>query len=286
MKPPECRRLDVVIDVPLDDGTVQQCLLTQGGDCSAAHSASGIDSPVCRKGCCFRCCARKGDWFDLERLKHCRRRNFAYQCAANHINPWPLLGEKFKDRPPAKCPHCAVLLDAAHMEVNAENFLKADEAGRKEILRLHSNSHDGAMLGLTPVTPMDPRARARSALHRRMNACSNNITCTFMKVEFCKLKRKAANVLLAFHDILWTFPDKNKKQRATTPVGNDARAFHTNDALLVGLFKIFYPEACADLETELQALGEAAANNTNMQGGLAAAAGPTAGRQSSFVGSV
>mmetsp|Transcript_19853 Transcript_19853/g.52200 ORF Transcript_19853/g.52200 Transcript_19853/m.52200 type:complete len:235 (+) Transcript_19853:245-949(+) len=40
------------------------------------------------------------------------------------------------------------------------------------------------MRGLAPVLPLDHRTRASSALHRRMNACGNNLAATFLKVPF------------------------------------------------------------------------------------------------------
>ena len=46
-----------------------------------------------------------------------------------------------------------------------------------------------------------------------------------------------ANALLRRFGFLWKFPEQ-KKKRATTPTGNDARRFHTNP----GLREIFYPD--------------------------------------------
>jgi len=47
------------------------------------------------------------------------KRNFVYQCVANHVNPFELLpgndanGVPWADRPPPKCPHCQKTVDAA-----------------------------------------------------------------------------------------------------------------------------------------------------------------------------
>ena len=50
--------------------------------------------------------------------------------------------------------------------------------------------------------------------------------------------------LLKRRNFLWKFPEhagtKEKPVRASTPTGNDARRFHTDSEVLVGLVKIFY----------------------------------------------
>ena len=53
--------------------------LTQGGDMSAAHTSGAIDTPINRRGCCYRCTAGKNNWFNPEALKFERSRNFVYQ---------------------------------------------------------------------------------------------------------------------------------------------------------------------------------------------------------------
>ena len=40
----------MIFELPRDDGRYTKCHLTQGGDCSAAHSSGAIDSPVNRTG--------------------------------------------------------------------------------------------------------------------------------------------------------------------------------------------------------------------------------------------
>ena len=271
------------MEVPKADGTSESCTLSQGGDCAAAHSGGAIDSPVNRAGVCFRCTAKKKDWFNLDVIKKSPRRNFAYQCVANHINVYKLLGPAFADKAPPQCPHCSVVVDDALKAKEKAEWDAADEEGRKEITRKHAASHCGGLLGRAPIAPTDNRRRTRSALHRRMNASSNNITATFMKVPFDLKQRQAANAVLAkAKDVAWRFPEK-KKKRASTPTGNSARAFHTLNWLLVDLFNVFYPDLS---EEDTAALSRLQAAATAANGGAApprgapgaAAPAPTARR--------
>jgi len=276
-------RCEVCVEVPKADGTSESCTLSQGGDCAAAHSGGAIDSPVNRAGVCFRCTAKKKDWFNLDVIKKSPRRNFAYQCVANHINVYKLLGPAFADKAPPQCPHCSVVVDDALKAKEKAEWDAADEEGRKEITRKHAASHCGGLLGRAPIAPTDNRRRTRSALHRRMNASSNNITATFMKVPFDLKQRQAANAVLAkAKDVAWRFPEK-KKKRASTPTGNSARAFHTLNWLLVDLFNVFYPDLS---EEDTAALSRLQAAATAANGGAApprgapgaAAPAPTARR--------
>lgn len=273
-------RCHVILEVPTVSGGSSTCTLSQGGDCAAAHSGAAIDSPINRCGICFRCLARKKDWFNLDVLTKTPRRNFAYQCVANHINVYKLLGPTFADREPPSCPHCKVRVDDALMAKEKLEWDEATEEQRKEITRVHSASHYGGLRGRAPIAPMDNRRRARSALHRRMNAASNNITATFMKVPFDVRMRQAANAVLAkARDVAWRFPEK-KKKRASTPTGNSARAFHTIPWLLEELFRIFYPDLSEQDQAALQQLGAAAAaaNGGAAGGGGARPAAPAASK--------
>ena len=139
--------------------------------------------------------------------------------------------------------HTAPLSSTPHWRrrIEAKEIEEALEPRRIEIRREHSKSHCGGMRGLRPVLQIDNRSRASSALHRRMNACGNNLSATFLKVAFSLKMRQEANALLAKCKLLWKFPEKAKK-RASTPLGNDSRKFHSNKELLVGLFKIFYAD--------------------------------------------
>mmetsp|Transcript_43328 Transcript_43328/g.114597 ORF Transcript_43328/g.114597 Transcript_43328/m.114597 type:complete len:223 (-) Transcript_43328:38-706(-) len=170
--------------------------LVSGGDAAAAHAGWAIDSPVCRHGVCFRCLLPKSMWADLEKCKTAPRRNLVYQWVANHRNPFPYLAKiaaangkaelaaELAARPPPRCPHCGVTVDEALETTEDAEYAAASETRRLEIRRVHSKRHAGGLRGLRPILPMDHRTRARSALHRRMNACGNNIAATFMKVPF------------------------------------------------------------------------------------------------------
>lgn len=242
----------------------QEVELTTAGDRAAAHAAGAIDTPVCRHGCCFRCCLPKSKWFDVAAINRAWRRNFAYQCTANHVNLRRILGDKLEPGEDFRCPHCNVLVDEALEKKEAEEWEAADEAGRDKIRLKHSKSHSGALRGKTPLLPMDNCKRASSALHRRMNACGNNIAATFMAVPFKPKMRDAANELLKKHKVVWRFPTK-KKKRASTPLGNDARKFHSCPGLIVGLVEIFYPDAKEGAQKELVDLRRAAAGATDVR---------------------
>ena len=80
-------------------------------------------------------------------------------------------------------------------------------------------------------------------------------------MKFSAAKRKKANALLKKHNIFWRFSEttSSKKQRTRSVQGNDARAFHCEPEVLVGLFDIFYGEQPAQqLDPLFQAAAEAA----------------------------
>ena len=56
-----------------------------------------------------------------------------------------------------------------------------------------------------------------------------------------------------------------KKKRASTPLGNDARKFHSCPGLIVGLVEIFYPDAKEGAQKELVDLRRAAAGATDVR---------------------
>jgi ribosomal protein S18 acetylase RimI-like enzyme len=263
--------------VPREDGRTEATRLTQTGDCAAAHAGGAIETPVWRhkkqNGCCFRCTLGKDKWSDITACAKARRRNFVYQCAANHVNPWPLLpgvdatGRPWSERPPPKCPHCGVTVNAALMaKEKAELEAAPTPAKQKEILREHAGGHAGGMRGRIPILPTDNRSRSRGILHRRMNIVSNCIAATFMKVKFSSKQRVAANLLLKARKMIWRMPETSGKQRAKTiAAGNDARRFLSDPLLLKGLFEIFYPDADEAEAAQLDALGAAAEGNANVR---------------------
>ena len=235
----QIRRTEVCLEVPID-GVNTNLRISQGGDMAAAHAGYGLDSPICQHGCCFRCTLGKCDWFDPEKTKTARRRNFVYQCCANHINPFKLM-PGYENTPPPKCPHCEETLTDEFCA--GEQKVWDDKSPNQRVIkrREHSQSHAGAVFLTKPLFVMDHRRRARSALHRRMNACANNIAVTFMKVKFSLEQRQRANVLLHKLGFLWRFPERDNV-RAKTPTGNDARRFHTDKRVIPGLIQIFYPD--------------------------------------------
>ena len=232
---------------------------------------------------CFRCLAKKPSWTNAGLCAQSPRRNLCYQLAANHRDPRALLAEAceaagkpieaatWRAAAPFKCPHCAVVVDGTLEAKEAKEWAEATESQRIIITRVHSKTHAGAMRGLRPVLPVDNRSRASSALHRRMNACGNNLVATFLKVPFNLKMRQQANALLAKCKLLWRFPEK-KKKRASIPLGNDSRKFHSNKQLLVGLFEIFYPDELQEVQEQLAALGKAAAQAANVRGDATAPA--------------
>ena len=98
--------------------------------------------------------------------------------------------------PPPDCPHCGVCVDATLQAAEAAEWQEASEATRVELGRAHIKRHAGGLRGKQPAFMMDHRTRARSALHRRMNACGNNLAATFLKVPFKLKTRQDANALL------------------------------------------------------------------------------------------
>jgi hypothetical protein len=169
------------------------------------------------------------------------RRNFFFQSAASHRDPFKELGI---EHAPAKCPHCAVeLTDDLRVKENAA-FAAMSEPQRKVFLRERAKSHAGA-LGEEIVFIMDHVERAPSALHIRTNCSTYNMTVTFMRLPYSSERRLEANKLLKFYKVLWKFP-LNKKSRTPKMVGNDARAFDSNAEILPALISIWFPEAAED----------------------------------------
>ena len=82
------------------------------------------------------------------------------------------------------------------------------EDSHVDIENAHIASHAGSLRGRAPILPIDNRSRASSALHRRMNACGNNLVATFLKVAFNLNMRQQANQLLKDCKLLWRFPEK------------------------------------------------------------------------------
>jgi hypothetical protein len=250
------QRCEIEIEVPMPGQEEPMPVrISQGGDMAAAHAGFAMDSPVNRKGCCFRCCLEKCDWFNVHKVKTARRRNFVYQSVANHVNPFKRMPGLENTAPP-KCPHCEVTLTDAFCADEAARW-KEMSANQKTVKRReHQAAHAGGQFLQQPLHVLDHRRRARSALHRRMNACANNIAVTFMSRPFNLKQRLRANLLLKRRSFLWKFPEQEKK-RASTPTGNDARRFHTDAQALVGLIKIFYDTDDND-ETILPGLRAAA----------------------------
>lgn len=235
------------------------CSLCSGGDLASAHAWSGLDSPIARYGCCFRCLAPKNMWFDEHVCPKAVRRNWFFQCAASHRDPFKELG---MEHAPAQCPHCAVeLTEDLRVKENAA-FAAMTEAQRKIFIRERAKSHAGA-LGEEIVFIMDHAERAPSALHIRTNCSTYNMTVTFMRLPYDRALRMKANEILAFYKVLWRLP-LDKKSRTPKMVGNDARAFDSNAEILPSLIKVWFPNAEEDDGDRLADVAEAAA-------GLAAA---------------
>ena len=237
--------LKTELTVPMGEGEADvECELGQGGDMSAAHSGYGIDTPVMKEGCCFRCMLGKGDWFDITKCRKSVRRTYIYQMAANHCDPWSRL-PGCEGRAPVTCPHCGKKITPELEAAEKKEMSDLSEGQRKVAMRTHSVLHRGAQQGKQVVLTMEFKARARSALHRRTNGCAYNLTATFMAVRgktwaATVRMRERANVVLEKYNLFWRFPVR--KTGRTPPVeGNDARALHSNPGLLKELFDIFYP---------------------------------------------
>jgi hypothetical protein len=160
------------------------------------------------------------------------------------------------------CPHCGIVVNKALMAKEAQELEDASPLQAKEILRNHSNSHAAGMRGRLPIAPMDQKYRSRGMLHRRLNIVSNCLAATFLQRPFVEKQRIDANALLSKHGMMWRIPEAKKKRAKTIAAGNDARNILSNKELLVGLFKIFYPEDWEEHMGDLDALGAAAATNT------------------------
>ena len=262
----------MVIQVPRrsQDGETEECALTQSGDCAAAHAGGAIDSPVNRKGCCFRCLLRKPDWIVAGKCATACKRNFVYQCVANHINPYPFLpgtdsnGVPYAERAPPVCPHYGKTVDATLSASEKREYDEASPAGQADILRKHSSDHAGGMRGRVPIAPMDNRCRSRGVLHRRMNVTSNCRAATFLAVVFCAKKRQAANALLEKAKLIWRMPETAKKRAKTISAGNDSRRLLSDGELLKGLFKIFYGDT-EEQQQQLDSLAAAATANDGVR---------------------
>ena len=232
---------------------------------TAAHAGFAMDSPINRKGCCFRCLLEKCDWFNADKVKTARRRNFVYQSVANHVNPFKRM-PGFENEPPPKCLHCEETLTDAFCAADMAKWKEMSPQQQMKKRREHQAGHAGGQFLQQPLHVIDHRRRARSALHRRMNACANNIAVTFMSRPFNMKQRLRANLLLKRRGFLWKFPEqagtKERPQRASTPTGNDARRFHTDAEVLVGLVQIFYDTDDNDetILPELRAAANAAAH--------------------------
>ena len=250
-------------------GTSDCVALTGSGDCAAAHAGWALETPVWHIGCCFRCTAPKKDWINAEMIAQAWKRNFVYQMIANHVYPWSHLpgndenGRPWSERPPPKCPHCGVTVDAALMAKE-----KAEEAAASTIKALnnirikHAAGHAGGLRGRTPILPMDNCDRSRGLLHRRMNVASNCVLATFLMLGFDEKKRIEANAVLRKHKMMWRFRETAKARSKSISAGNDSRRLFSDPALVVSLLRIFYGEAAAEKhKAALDALaGEAEAN--------------------------
>ena len=94
------------------------------------------------------------------------RRNWFYQCAANHCNPYRLV-PSLQHLPPPACPHCGVELTEELMQKEAKEWDDVDDDARKDIQRVYSKTHRGGQRGQEPVVRMDQASRAPSILHMR-----------------------------------------------------------------------------------------------------------------------
>ena len=285
-----CVKCEIILNVP----GAGHCRLTQSGDCAAAHAAFAINSPVNRRGACLYCTAPKKDWINAEVIEKERTRNFVYQVYANHrvlpeqalrkvVDELRMQGEdeladKYEDHE-LLCPHCGIVVNEELVQKEAQELLEASPQRVKELLNLHSASHACGMRGRLPIAPMDQDQRSRGLLHRRMNAVSNALAATFLRLPFNEKQRLEANALLATHRMLWRFPETSKKRAKTISAGNDARNILSNEPLLTGLFKIFYGEEATKHMASLDALGAAAAANTGVRNeNPVAGSGAVAGR--------
>ena len=202
---------------------------------------------------------------DEEKLKTTRRRNFVYQCCANHVDPRPLL-PGFEKRAPFRCPHCGVPVDGELEAKERQELENLSPNQRLVKLNKHCSDHAGALRGKRPNLPMDHRFRSRGLLHRRMNVVSNCLAATFLRVPFDEKKRIAANAHLEKHKMLWRMPEKQGKRAKTISAGNDARRMVTAPAILAGMVEIFWDEeARAAATAEIDKLCTAATENEGMR---------------------
>lgn len=273
-------RCDVFLDIQLEEGRPPvRCRLKAGGDCAATNSQSAIESPVFRAGgagACARCTAPKKEFCNRALIKKARRRNFAYQVTANHRRVGPLLGGEYTNVD-FQCPECLKVVDKALEAATLKKYAESSEERQKVMQRDFAASHAAGLEGRIPNQPLDNRSRARSMLHRRINAAGNNLAVTFLKRPYDLHVREKANALLK--NLRWKFPLK-KKIRARVPNGPDARALHSDPALLPGLFELFYEKELkeqAKAKETLSNLRATAENARNMH--LETEAAAAAGRR-------
>ena len=260
-------------------GWANRARLTSSGDCAAFHAGWAVGSPINRCGICARCCAPKSNWLNEDALKTTRRRNFVYQCCANHVNPFKFM-KGYEDRPAPNCPDCGATVDDALEAKDLAEMEEATPSKKLLLLAAHMKSHAGGLRGYRPNFPMDHKYRSRGLLHRRMNIVSNCIAATFLRVLFDEKKRLAANALLEKHKMLWRFPEKSGKRAKTISAGNDARRLVTNPELLAGLIEIFWDEESrAAAQAELERLAAAATANEACRTDDSAAASAAAAKK-------
>ena len=52
------------------------CIVADGGDAAAANALAGLEPPPSRHGCCSYCELRRVNWFNRDKCKAAKRRNF------------------------------------------------------------------------------------------------------------------------------------------------------------------------------------------------------------------
>jgi len=225
------------------EGEKQISQLVSGGDRAAGHSACGLDSCINQDGVCMRCLLRKHAWTVKEACDTAIRRTAVLNSLLSHVDPRPRM-KNFEGIAPLKCPICVEDVTPELMVRQQEILAALPEAKQLEWTRNFSKKHYGSMPFQEQVLFMDPKWRGSSHLHRRTNMAHNNVLATFMAVPFDSHMRVMANEALDDAGMLFRFPTTSAKARCPKlGNGDDARILHSNPALLVRLFEIFYPEA-------------------------------------------
>ena len=262
-----CYDCEIQLDVG-PEGEKQKSQLVSGGDRASGHAACGLGSCIDKDGICMRCLLRKYAWTVYEACESAIRRTAVLNSLLCHVDPRPRM-KAFEGIAPLKCPGCLLDVTPELMERQKEELAALPLEKQNEWIRNHLKKHYGNVPFEEQVLFMDPKWRGSSHLHRRTNMAHNNVLATFMAVRFDSHMRVMANEALDDAGMLFRFPTTSAKARCPKlGNGDDARILHSNPALLVRLFEIFYPEAMSDetVATLLTELKQAAAAASKLVG--------------------